>query len=100
MPTSLAEARGGARLALVRERPAAASPVTARATVPSASSSGRTSMACAEWVEGDGPPAARDGAATTGTRGRVAGAIVLVTLLGTVLLATLVASATLAWAGR
>jgi hypothetical protein len=104
MPTFLADARGGARLALVRELPVAARPVSAQSTAPSPSWSDPAWLRDARKVAGTAagavPSAAMGGAATSGSRGRVAGAVVLVTLLGMVLLAALAASATLAWAGR
>ncbi len=90
MPTSLAEDRRGARLTLVR------------ASVPVASTSMPRSAGTQARPLSDAPAAPRASVAqlpAPPSGRRVAGAVLLVTALGTVLLAALAASATLAWAG-
>lgn len=103
MPTWLASARGESRLALVRDVPDVAHG-SAAPTAPARPAAGVRMAAHRDDTPAGGeswssslPWSTTRGAA--GSSRRLVGAVALVAALGTVLLAALAASATLAWAG-
>ncbi len=101
MPTSLASARGESRLALVRDVP----DVAHRTAVPATPAPVRPASSLRVAARRDDASEAGESSPFSTTREepapsrRLLGAVALVAALGTVLLAALAASATLAWAG-